>query len=178
MQRSVGIDFGTTNSAIAVSDSGGPVQLARFQLDGQLTENFRSVLYFEQHKEGLRRTLTSLAGPDAIMSYLQAEQKGRLIQSLKSYLASRLLTSTNVYGRQYKLEDLMAFVLRSLREKAEATLGPLGARAVAGRPVRFAGAENPKDEEWAVSRLREAYANAGFHEVTFDFEPVGAAYFY
>jgi hypothetical chaperone protein len=136
------------------------------------------VLYFEQHKEGLRRTLSSFAGPEAIMRYLSAEQKGRLIQSLKSYLASRMLASTNVFGRTYMLEDLLAFILRSLRQQAEAALGPLGTRAVVGRPVRFSGAESEKDDEWAVSRLQAALAKAGFDEVTFNYEPVGAAYFY
>jgi hypothetical chaperone protein len=177
-QRSVGIDFGTTNSAIAVADAGGAVTLARFPINDRETETFRSVLYFEQHKEGLRKTIASSAGPEAIMRYLSAEQKGRLIQSLKSYLASRLLMSTNVYGRTYSLEDLLAFILRSLRQQAEAALGPLGTRAVVGRPVCFSGAESEKDEELAVTRLQDALSKAGFDQITFNYEPVGAAYHY
>src|SRR5689334_16574328 len=110
MHPYVGIDFGTTNSAIAVADSDGRVNIARFRTESGDTENFRSVLYFEQHKEGLRKTTSSFAGPDAISKYLQAEEKGRLVQSLKSYLASRLLLSTNVFGRQYTLEELLAFI--------------------------------------------------------------------
>jgi hypothetical chaperone protein len=176
--HSVGIDFGTTNSAIAVSDPHGQVTLAHFSADGRHSETFRSVLYFEQHKEGLRRTVSSFAGPDAIARYLAAEHKGRFVQSLKSYLASRSLTSTNVFGRNYMLEDLLAFVLRSLREKAEASLGPLGTRAVVGRPVCFSGAESPKDDEYAITRLRSALSKAGFEDVTFHYEPLGAASFY
>ena len=84
MHRAVGIDFGTTNSAIAVSDPRGQVTLAHFDADGRVSETFRSVLYFEQHKEGLRRTISSFAGPDAISRYLAADHKGRFIQSLKS----------------------------------------------------------------------------------------------
>jgi hypothetical chaperone protein len=178
MHPYVGIDFGTTNSAIAVADRDGQVVTARFRTDSTETENFRSVLYFEQHKEGLRKNVSSFAGPDAISKYLQADQKGRLVQSLKSYLASRLLTSTNVFGRQYMLEDLLAFIVRSLKQQAETSLGPVSKKAVVGRPVCFAGAESKKDEEWAVSRLRLALTNAGFDDVTFDYEPVGAAYFY
>jgi hypothetical chaperone protein len=174
----VGIDFGTTNSAIAVAGAEGLIEMARFTLNDQLTENFRSVLYFEQHREGLRKIISALAGPEAITRYLEAEQKGRLIQSLKSYLASRLLTSTNVLGRQYMLEELLSFLVRSLKGKSELTLGALGARAVVGRPVRFSGAESKKDDEWAASRLRTAFSNAGFDDVIFEYEPIGAAYYY
>lgn len=144
IRKCVGIDFGTTNSAIAVAGAEGLIEMARFTLNDQLTENFRSVLYFEQHREGLRKIISALAGPEAITRYLEAEQKGRLIQSLKSYLASRLLTSTNVLGRQYMLEELLSFLVRSLKGKSELTLGALGARAVVGRPVRFSGAESKK----------------------------------
>src|SRR3954471_10283559 len=141
MSTCVGVDFGTTNSAIALADPNGYIDMARFRLNDQLTENFRSVLYFEQIREGLRKNISALAGPEAIMRYLEAEQKGRLIQSLKSYLASRLLTSTNVLGRSYLLEELLSFLIRSLKEKSETSLGSLGTRAVVGRPVRFSGAE-------------------------------------
>jgi hypothetical chaperone protein len=174
----VGIDFGTTNSAIAIAHSGDSIDMARFTLNDQLTENFRSVLYFEQIREGLRKHVYALAGPEAIMRYLEAEQKGRLIQSLKSYLASRLLTSTTVLGRPYLLEELLSFLIRSLKGKSEGSLQVLGGRAVVGRPVRFSGAESKKDDEWAVSRLRTAFSKAGFDDVIFEYEPIGAAYYY
>lgn len=176
--RCVGIDFGTTNSAIAVANAGVAIDMARFSLNDQLTENFRSVLYFEQVREGIRKHVSALAGPEAIMRYLAAEQKGRLIQSLKSYLASRLFTSTTVFGRPYLLEELLSFLIRSLKEKSQMSLGALRTRAVVGRPVRFSGAEAKKDDEWAVSRLRTAFSNAGFDDVTFEYEPIGAAYYY
>src|SRR5689334_1133035 len=174
----VGLDFGTTNSVIALADRTGAVRLATFKADGAETDNFRSVVYFEQHREGLKRTTTSLSGTYAIARYLEADQKGRLMQSLKSYLASRLLRSTNVFGRQYLREELLAFVLRSLREHAEEMLGPLGSKAVGGRPVCFAGADSQPDDQWALTRLKAALSRAGFDEVTFEYEPVAAAHFY
>ncbi len=178
MQRSVGIDFGTTNSTIAVTGQNRNIITAKFQFGDELTETFRSVLYFEQIRTGDRKHLSALAGPKAILQYLRSEQKGRLIQSLKSYLASRLLTSTTVLGRPYLLEDLIAFLIRSLREEAEATLGRLGGTAVVGRPVRFLSAESKEDDDWAVTRLRKALLTAGFDNVVFEYEPVGAAYYY
>ena len=85
----LGLDFGTTNSAIAVADADRSTRIAQFTLDGRPTATFRSVLYFEPKSP-------AASGPLAIDLYLAAEEKGRLIQSLKSFLASRLFTSTGV----------------------------------------------------------------------------------
>jgi hypothetical chaperone protein len=173
----VGIDFGTTNSSVAVTTGGGAgVRLISFPFQGTETPSFRSVLYFEQLKQagGLRR-VHSFTGPAAIEHYLQAEEKGRLIQSLKSHLSSRSLTGTEVFGRRHKLEDLLSRILRDLRKQAEAQTGQPIREAMVGRPVRFVGAETDEDDDFAVSRLREAFALAGYERVDFELEPVAAA---
>ena len=77
--------------------------------------------------------------------YLAAETKGRLIQSLKSYLTSRTLTTTDVFGRRHSLEDLIARILIDLREQAEQQLGIRIRHAMVGRPVRYVGAETEDD---------------------------------
>jgi hypothetical chaperone protein len=120
----------------------------------------------------------SLTGPAAIQRYLEAEEKGRLIQSLKSHLSSRTLTGTEVFGRRYKLEDLISRMLSDLRKHAERQFGKSIRRATVGRPVRFVGAETKEDDDFAVSRLREAFTLAGFDQVDFEMEPVAAAYAY
>ena len=51
-------------------------------------------------------------------------------------------------------------------------------RATVGRPVRFVGAESEEEDDFAVSRLREAFMAAGFEEVEFELEPVAAAFAY
>jgi hypothetical chaperone protein len=81
-------------------------------------------------------------------------------------------------GRTYRLEDLIALLLKPLREQAEQRFGVPVERIVAGRPVHFVGADEPADEELALRRLTAALHNAGFREVTFEYEPVGAAYHY
>jgi hypothetical chaperone protein len=118
------------------------------------------------------------AGPEAISSYLDADTKGRLILSVKSYLASRLFTSTQINGRYYTLEELIAIILRQLRTAAMEQFAVPSTSVVIGRPVRFAGAETEADETLALNRLRSAADLAGFSEVTFEFEPVAAAYQY
>jgi hypothetical chaperone protein len=172
----IGIDFGTTNSSLA-RVNGGAVELVRF-VCGSSTESFRSVLYLEQHKKAGVRQVQSWTGPWAIEQYLEAEHKGRLIQSLKSYLPSRLLTGTEVLGRHYTLEDLISRMLADLRLHAERQFGVPVRHATVGRPVHFAGAENGEDEAYALGRLRHAFELAGYERVEFEMEPVAAAYAY
>jgi hypothetical chaperone protein len=172
---SIGLDFGTTNSAIAAVE-GDQVRLARFQHGGGLTDTFRSVLYFPvlDRMSGLR----SLAGPRAIEAYLEASSAGRLLQSMKSYLADASFQSTSVLGRAMTLPQILGHLLESLRAQAEQDLGPLGRSLVVGRPVRFAHARGDGDEALAQQRLEGALATAGFEKVFFAPEPVAAAYYY
>jgi hypothetical chaperone protein len=128
-------------------------------------------------QEGKNR-LVSWTGPAGIEHYLSRESPGRLIQSLKSFLTSRTLQSTEVFGRRVGIEDLIARILRDLREKAELQFGIPITSAVAGRPVRFVGAETEEDNQYAENRLRKAYQLAGFHEIEFEMEPVAAAHYY
>jgi len=174
MQPVIGLDFGTTNSAIAVAESGNQATLARF---GE-TNSFRSILYFPHKDRSLPVPAETKAGPEAINSYLDADTKGRLILSIKSYLASDLFTTTQINGRYYTLEDLIAIILRRLRESVIEQFGVPATSVVLGRPVRFAGAETDKDEVLALERLQTAAKLAGFSEVSFEFEPVAAAYQY
>ncbi len=173
----IGIDFGTTNSSLALA-AGGTVEVVRFSSEAGSTEAFRSVLYLEQHNHAGLRHVQSWTGPSAIEHYLQAEHKGRLIQSLKSYLPSRLLTGTEVLGRHYTLEDLISRMLADLRVHAEKQLGIPVRGATVGRPVRFVGAETEADEAYGLSRLRHAFELAGYEQVEFEMEPVAAAYAY
>jgi hypothetical chaperone protein len=176
--RTVGLDFGTTNSALAVVETNGTVQLATFQDNGQVSTTFRSVLYFLHPEEDDYGDPHVVAGPQAIRSYLRADPKGRFMQSIKSFLASRLFERTHVFTHMYTLEELIAIIVRALRTAAEAQFGSLGTAVVVGRPVHFAGAQQPEDEALALQRLRTALQASGFDQVTFEFEPVAAAYAY
>ena len=175
---SLGIDFGTTNSSIALAREDGTVELVSFPTARGLTESFRSVLYLEQQKHAGRTQIKGFTGPSAIERYLDAEHKGRLIQSLKSYLSSRTLTGTEVFGRRYAIEDLISKILTDLRHSAERQFGQPVRRATVGRPVRFVGADTAEDDAFAVERLRRAFAQAGFEHISFEMEPVAAAYAY
>lgn len=175
MRRSVGLDLGTTNSALAFAE-GGHVSLAQFAHREGVSDTFRSILYF-QPGDGTRRS-AAFAGPTAIAQYLDDEGAGRLLQSLKSYLADRGFDATSIFGRNYSLTDLLSFLVRTLRADAERERGPVGGRVVVGRPVHFAGADTADDDAFAEGRLRKAIVAGGFDEVVFEYEPVAAAYYY
>ncbi len=175
--RCVGLDFGTTNSAIGVAE-GDRVNLARFAHKKGESETFRSILYFHPDARDAYGRLEAVGGGRAIDRYLEGEGTGRLIQSLKSYLADRSFQATSIFARTHSLTDLLTLLLADIRARAEEQLGPLGSRIVVGRPVHFANASDPEHEALAVERLRTSLGAVGFTDVVLEYEPVAAAYYY
>lgn len=169
----LGLDFGTTNSAIAIADGRGPARVLPLPgLDGPVG-HWRTVLCFEPASDDA--PMQTSAGAPAIARYAASEGVARLLQSIKSHLASASFTDTAIFGRRLRVEELIAIYLRALRAAAPIDLGR---RLVVGRPVRYWGATSAADDERAVTRMRAALALAGFDEITFAFEPVAAAHAY
>src|SRR5262249_16023899 len=169
---SIGIDFGTTNSSIALAKSSGDVQLASFSELVAPTDSYRSLFDLEQQKEQGITTLKSWSGPAGIDHYLSSDGNGRLMQSLNSFLSSRSLQTTEVFGRRHTLVSLIARMLRDLRQEAEKQFNVKINAAVVGRPVQFVGAENANDNKYADNRLRDAFREAGFEALECELEPV------
>jgi hypothetical chaperone protein len=174
MERVVGLDFGTTNSALAVAEAGGAVKLARFGV-GEL---FRSVLYFNPDEAQQPARARPVTGPGAIDAWMEDEGAGRLMQSLKTWLSSGSFEATQVGRHKWTLDELIGALLQDLRAKAERELGPLGSRAVVGRPVHLSRPVDAARDAFGVERLRRALGLAGFTDVRFEFEPVAAAFHY
>src|SRR6202045_199127 len=174
----IGIDFGTTNSSIALVNRWGAGGLAHFSELGVPTDSYRSLLYLEQVKERGINRLKSWSGPAGVEHYLSAEGNGRLMQSLKSFLSSRSLQTTEIFGRRHTFLSLIARILQDLRQKAEDQFGVRINAAVVGRPVQFVAAENEDDNQYAENRLKEALHAAGYESVDFELEPVAAARYY
>ena len=164
----VGIDFGTTNSVIALLGADG---IARSAVVGS-DELFRTVLCFWAEEGRAGHRLHHAAGPAAIAAYLDDPLDSRLIMSMKSYLAQRSFTETRIFGRRFSLPDLVAQFLRALT--ATTGIDPAAVRVVAGRPVRFAG--EFADDAFGEARLRECFAVAGFRDVVVALEPEGAGW--
>ena len=115
---SVGIDFGTTNTALAVCTPQG-VRFATYPLASDRTASFRSVLFFDDESD----VVDGFAGVDAIEGYVAGMGEGRLIQSVKTYLASALFESTIVRGKKKTVEELVARILSELWCHATRDLG-------------------------------------------------------
>ncbi len=173
--RAVGIDFGTTNSAVAVAEEDGQVRSLSWPSAAGSVDVFRTALAFWSEGRAPRAVLHTAGGPQALEHALSGTGQGRLIQSIKTYLGSRAFTDTRLYGQRFTLPNLVSTFLRHLVPDRDALLSEAVA-VVAGRPVVFAG-ENP-DEALAVERLRTAFAEAGFGAVELAYEPLGAAYWY
>ncbi len=164
----VGIDFGTTNSVLALARADGSVESRLWPVpDGPASATYRTALTF--WREG--RRVAHASGPAAIARAARPVGEQRFVQSLKTHLASRAFTDTRLYGTRFTVEALVATFLRDLTAD-----GTFAAPVVSGRPVVFAGAN--ADEALAVTRLRAAYAEAGLPAVAFAYEPLGAAYWY
>lgn len=173
----VGMDFGTTNSAIAVAGADGATEVIRFATSAGPASTLRSVLAFDKAHRDAERRIRPLVGHDAIDLYLHGDGDCRFLQSFKSYLTSRSFTSTAIFGATYSLEDMVALIVGHLRRTAEAG-GAKVERVVAGRPVRFVAEGGKEEDAYATARLVEAFAKAGINEVVFEYEPIAAAYYY
>src|ERR1700730_2512966 len=165
MAAAIGIDFGTTNSVVAIRQHDGSVATRRHAS----LDVFRSVLCFWTEPSRGRTVLQQEAGPEAISAYLEDPLDSRLIMSMKTYLAQRSFTETRIFGHPFTLERLIGRFLHTLL----AEIGPVP-RIVVGRPVRFAG--EFADDALGTDRLRGAYADAGLPSVTLALEPEGAGW--
>ncbi len=164
MKTALGLDFGTTNSALAIARD-GRVEVIDTDDKNRTGKTLRSVLFFEDDKK-------VFVGQEAITRYIEKGGEGRFLQSIKSFLPSTLFEYTMIDCRKYELGDLIAIILRRLKEKGEAVLNREIIDVVMGRPVVFS--EDKKTDLLAESRLRRAAETAGFKNIVFQLEPIAA----
>ncbi len=204
----VGLDFGTSNSSIALLQDG---HIRMFPLDpGSLNPRMlRSFIFISRSQE-------HFVGSEAVRKYLELETgrpvfwemkwvdeirmvvggggsgpiiywddlyvqvdtnaQGRLIQSIKTALRNPAYEGTQVFDRYYPVEELIAILLRHLRERCMQELGQDVDGVVLGRPVRFS--DEPDVDARAQAKVAQAAALAGFKHIDFEYEPVAAAYVY
>jgi hypothetical chaperone protein len=175
------IDFGTSNSAIAIpAADGGGMRLVELE-PGHLTMP-TAVFYFAEGRhdaDGPPRAF----GRAAVAAYVEGSD-GRLMRSMKSILGSGLIDQTTDVGggRGVKYSDILAGYLKRLRQTALADAVDGGAKGaldklVLGRPVFFVDGEPARDAQ-AQASLEAAARAVGFTEVQFQFEPIAAAFDY
>ena len=165
--RACGIDFGTSNSTVACLRAG---QSALIPLeDGKIT--LPSVVFFNAEDASTR------FGRAGLNDYL-AGYEGRLMRSLKSLLGSSLIDGhTEVHGRALQFRDLLGQFIAELKHRADRHDGRDFAQAVIGRPVYFVD-DNPMADKAAENTLAEIARAVGFKDVSFQYEPIAAAFHY
>ncbi|MFI8579235.1 Hsp70 family protein [Ectopseudomonas khazarica] len=165
--RACGIDFGTSNSTVGWLRPGQDSLLALE--DGKIT--LPSVIFFNTEE---RRPVY---GRLALHEYLEGYE-GRLMRSLKSLLGSKLLKSeTTVLGSALPFKDLLGFFIGELKARAEAQAERPFEEVVLGRPVFFVDDDPAADQE-AQNTLAAVAHKLGFKEVSFQYEPIAAAFDY
>lgn len=161
------IDFGTTNSLVAAADAERTWEPLAIDPGASDATVLRSILFFPEDKSGVA------CGSAALQCAAESGMRGRLIRSIKRFLPAATFTETRIGARRYSLEELVAIVLRTLRERANHALGADVRAAVIGRPARFS--DDPEADALAAERLRSAARLAGFEQVALCEEPVAAA---
>ena len=195
-----GIDFGTTNSSIAVAYR-DRIEVIPVE-SGSTPEILPSTIY-------LNRDRNRAAGEEAIEQFLvtgslktrcgrcslvqvidrrresacrqfrpgRGCHNARLISGIKSDLAETDFISTHSWAIDFTLTDLVSVIMRRLKIAADRVTGANVRRVVLGHPVVFVGAEGRQYRErqaMAEQRLRDAAVQAGFNEVVLLDEPAAA----
>ena len=167
LPRACGIDFGTSNSTVGWLQPGMPTLLP---LEDE-KPTLPSAVFFNADEE------TTHFGRDALLEYLEGYE-GRLMRALKSLLGSSLIDgSTEVGGRALPFKDLLASFIGELKMRAEFQAGRRFEQAVFGRPVHFVD-DNRAADQRAQDTLEAIARQVGFKDVSFQFEPIGAALHY
>ncbi|MFL9991756.1 Hsp70 family protein [Paraburkholderia sediminicola] len=162
------IDFGTSNSAVAVPD-GAALRLA--PVEGAYT-TLPTAVFFNTDEN------TREFGRSALAAYIDGFD-GRLMRSMKSILGSPLAENSTDLGdgSAIKYTDIIAIFVDHLKRSAEKSIGGPISRAVLGRPVFFVD-DDPRADQMAQQQLEAAARSAGLREIHFQYEPIAAAFDY
>ncbi|MEO8079507.1 MAG: Hsp70 family protein, partial [Caldimonas sp.] len=168
------IDFGTSNSAIAVPGAGSAMRLVELEAGFSAMP---TAVFYAADGELHGRPLCEF-GRAAVAAYVDGLD-GRLMRSMKSILGSTLVEQTTDIGggRAVPYLDVVASFLAHLKGRAEAAVGAPIDRAVLGRPVFFVD-DDPGRDALAQAALEKAARRAGFRELAFQYEPIAAAFDY
>lgn len=198
----IGIDFGTSNTSTAIYDGNRVVFIPLDPFNPEDINVLSSMLYISNKREqlfGYRAMLEYQEKMSGRVFHLEKQYygahsmyfadktvtidgyvleykdiPGRLFQYLKKYLGTDIITS--VFGIEYKPYQLISYILKYIKSKAEAYLEQEIDSVLIGRPVKFSGNEDFNQN--AEKFLGFACKLAGFKHFEFQYEPVAAAFSY
>jgi len=159
-----GIDFGTSNSTVALATAGAHFLATLEGVEASLP----SAIFFSA------ATGRAVFGRAAINEYLSGEN-GRFMRALKSVIGRPLFhEKTRIEKRDVTLADILSLYLRHLKTTTERQIGHEIREVVLGRPVQFIEDSTALDTQ-AQRDLEEAARKIGFDHIEFQFEPIAAA---
>lgn len=162
---SCGIDFGTSNSSVAMATD-GTISLVPVEND-HIT--IPSAIFFQQADN------LPVYGRAAVNSFFDREP-GRFMRSLKRVLGTSLMKQgTLVNGTSMSFATIITHFLTHIKGKADAVANQEIDHVVMGRPVHFVD-NDPEADGRAQAELLAIAQRIGFKHIEFQFEPIAAAF--
>lgn len=164
MAFSCGIDFGTSNSAIAQALNS---KVSLVPIEGTNTTIPSAIFYSPD--------VDPLFGRAAVKTFVEREN-GRFMRSFKRVLGTGLMQSgTIVNGKRVMFEDIITDFLSHIKNRAEEHTQKEFQNVVLGRPVHFVDSNSEADLR-AQNNLEDIAKKSGFKNISFQFEPIAAAF--
>ena len=161
-----GIDFGTSNSTVALADRDRAWLIGLEDTQPTLP----SAVFWDA--DGAPPEF----GRAAIAAYVRGDE-GRLMRGLKSTLGSSLIDERTAVGkRAVSFKQVLTRFFGQMRRQLDAT-APGITSVVLGRPVHFVD-DNPAQDAKAERVLLDIAHAQGFRDVAFQYEPIAAALHY
>jgi len=165
--KSLGLDFGTANSSVAISDG---LKTDVLGLD-QGNASIPSTFFFDFEDD------VTYIGEDAYDRYYFGD-KGRFLRSFKSALGTSTLDhEIQIKRNRYKVKNIIEQYISIVISRAEEALQQPIENLVVGRPVHFVDYD-PSADAKAETSLREIIEGLGVKNVEFQLEPIAAAFNY
>jgi hypothetical chaperone protein len=162
---SCGIDFGTSNSSVALANKGN---VTLVPVEG-VSITIPSAIFYQ------RKAHVPYFGREAVNLFF-SRQEGRFMRSLKRVLGTSLMKQgTLVNGKHARFENIIASFLKNLKDKTDAISGKELEHVVMGRPVHFID-NDPEGNYRAQNELKSIAERIGFKHIEFQFEPIAAAF--
>ncbi|MGJ8627128.1 MAG: Hsp70 family protein [Sulfitobacter sp.] len=164
LSSTLGIDFGTSNSAAGVAVNGLP-HLIEIEPGAQ---TLPTAVFFDFDEK-------QIVYGNPAQQALIAGDEGRYMRALKSLLGTSLMRESRILlGKRMDFIAIVGQFLAEIKARAESSTGTRFDRALSGRPVKFHSADPARNTQ-ALVDLTECYHAAGFKDVRFMAEPEAAA---
>lgn len=199
----VAIDFGTSNSGMAIYDGKEffmlPIDRSNITPEViksviYITRNYKQYIgqeainiYYRDNVDRPRRFVKKRIGEIEFVAsemyyvrdvFMEIDElnPGRLIQYIKTGLRSEGYEGTLVFDKFFSLKEIIRLYLQNLKERSESILKEEIHSITLGRPVRFF--DDRELDKNSENIQRQAGHEAGFKDVRFELEPIAAVLYY